>query len=193
MSAKAFDLRILISAIALAMTSALSVSAQNVAPPASGPTATPRARGEPAPPALSRDGRYGIQILAATLLVHEQPAPGSLVLAQLQEGARLEADQRRGNWYRVHLPDGRSGWIDYVVGKTNPNFSVDSNPGIVRGLPASEVGASVPEVAAPPDATPGVPPPEALPDDRIILRQPMGTPLEAVIPPIDPSQVPPPA
>jgi len=193
MSAKAFDRRILISAIALAMTSALSVSAQNVAPPASGPTATPRARGEPAPPALSRDGRYGVQILAATLLVHEQPAPGSLVLAQLQEGARLEADQRRGNWYRVHLPDGRSGWIDYVVGKTNPNFSVDSNPGIVRGLPASEVCASVPEVAAPPDATPGVPPPEALPDDRIILRQPMGTPLEAVIPPIDPSQVPPPA
>jgi hypothetical protein len=193
MSAKAFDRRVLIFAIALAMTGALSAFAQNVAPPAPGAAAAPRARGEPAPPAVSRDGRYGIQILAATLLVHEQPAPASLVLAQLQEGARLEADQRRGNWYRVRLPDGRSGWIDYVVGKTNPNFSVDSNPGIVRGLPASETGASAPAAGAPPDAAASVPPPEALPDDRIILRQPMGTPLEAVIPPIDPSQVPPPS
>jgi hypothetical protein len=192
MSAKAFDRRVLISAIALAMTCSLSALAQNVAP-APAPAAAPRTHGEPAPPAISRDGRYGIQILAATILVHEQPAPGSAVLVQLSEGARLEADQRRGNWYRVHLPDGRVGWIDYVVGRTNPNFSVDSNPGIVRGLPASETGAPSTEVAAPPGVAPSVTPPVALPDDRIILQRPMGTPLEAVIPPIDPSQVPPPS
>src|SRR5436305_13681297 len=62
-------------------------------------------RGEPAPP-RSVDGRYGIQVLAATVNVYADASPRSTVLAQLQQGARLEADQRRGNWYRIHLGDG---------------------------------------------------------------------------------------
>ena len=191
MFAKACNVRALIPAIAWAMAGAFSASAQNAPAPVA-PITAPNARGESVPPDASRDGRYGIQVLAAILNVHEQPAPGSPVLAQLQEGARLEADRRRGGWYRVRLPDGRFGWINYVVGRTHPNFSVDSNPGIVRGLPAGEAGVLPPDDARP-EAAASAPPPQTLPDDRILLQRPMGRPLEAVIPAVDPSQVPPPS
>ena len=65
----------------------------------------------PAPPAQSADGRYGIVVLAATLDVHAEPSSKSAVIVKLQQGVRLQADQRRGAWYRVRLPDGQTGWI----------------------------------------------------------------------------------
>src|ERR1700682_3833244 len=139
MSAPGCSRRALAAFAALALSGSMYAVAQ--APQAPKPATPDVKRGEPAPPPRSADGRYGIQVLAATVNVHAEATPGSAVLAQLQQGARLEADRRRGNWYRIHLADGRSGWIDYAVGKTNPNFSVDANPGIARGLPGSEAGA----------------------------------------------------
>jgi len=194
MSAPAFSRRwqAAIGAVALSVTLLASVYAVAQVPQAPKAALPDAKRAEPAPPPRSADGRYGIQVMAATVNVHADPASGSTVLAQLQQGARLEADQRRGNWYRIHLADGRSGWIDYAVGRTNPNFSVDSNPGVARGLPGSESGAPSAATEAQTEAAP-VPSPEALPDDRILLQRPMGRPLEAIIPAIDPSQVPPPS
>jgi hypothetical protein len=188
MSAPACRRRLLSALAALALSTSLHAVAQ-----APTPAAPDVKRGEPTPPPRSVDGRYGIQVLASTVNVHAEAASGSIVLAQLQQGARLEADQRRGNWYRIHLADGRSGWIDYAVGKTNPNFAVDANPGIARGLPGAEAGVPPAAMAAQPDAGTRAPSPEALPDDRILLQRPMGRPLEAVIPAIDPSRVPPPS
>jgi hypothetical protein len=194
MSAPACSRRWLAPIAALALLGSLYAVAQvPQAPQISKPAAPVVKRGEPAPPPQSADGRYGIQVLASTVNVHAEATSGSPVLAQLQQGARLEADQRRGNWYRIHLADGRSGWIDYIVGKSNPNFAVDAGTGIARGRPGSEAGASPP---APMDAQPeaaSAPGPEALPDDRILLQRPMGRPLEAIIPIIDPGQVPPPS
>jgi hypothetical protein len=194
MSAPACSRRWLAPIAALALLGSLYAVAQvPQAPQISKPAAPVVKRGEPAPPPQSADGRYGIQVLASTVNVHAEATSGSPVLAQLQQGARLEADQRRGNWYRIHLADGRSGWIDYIVGKSNPNFAVDAGTGIARGRPGSEAGASPP---APMDAQPeaaSAPGPEALPDDRILLQRPMGRPLEAIIPAIDPGQVPPPS
>ena len=194
MSAQACSRRWLAPIAALALSGSLYAVAQvPQAPQISKPAAPVVKRAEPAPPPQSADGRYGIQVLASTVDVHAEATSGSPVLAQLQQGARLEADQRRGNWYRIHLADGRSGWIDYVVGKSNPSFAVDAGTGIARGRPGSEAGASPP---APMDAQPEAASalgPEALPDDRILLQRPMGRPLEAIIPVIDPSQVPPPS
>jgi hypothetical protein len=194
MSAQACSRRWLAPIAALALSGSLYAVAQvPQAPQISKPAAPVVKRAESAPPPQSADGRYGIQVLASTVDVHAEATSGSPVLAQLQQGARLEADQRRGNWYRIHLADGRSGWIDYVVGKSNPNFAVDAGTGIARGRPGSEAGASPP---APMDAQPEAASalgPEALPDDRILLQRPMGRPLEAIIPVIDPSQVPPPS
>ncbi len=193
MSAPACSRRWLAPIAALALSGSLHAVAQvSQAPQISKPAAPIVKRGEPAPPPQSIDGRYGIQVLASTVNVHAEATSGSAVLAQLQQGARLEADQRRGNWYRIHLADGRSGWIDYVIGKSNPNFAVDASTRIARGRPGSEAGAPPAPVDAQPEAA-RAPGPEALPDDRILLQRPMGRPLEAIIPPIDPSKVPPPS
>jgi hypothetical protein len=194
MSAPACSSRWLAPITALALSGSLYAVAQvPQAPQVSKPAAPVVTRGEPAPPARSADGRYGIQVMAPTVNVHADATSGSAVLAQLQQGTRLEADQRRGSWFRIHLADGRSGWIDYAVGKSNPNFSVDATPGIARGVPGSEAGAPPPTGNAQPEAVTAVPAPEALPDDRVLLQRPMGRPLEAVIPAIDPNKVPPPS
>ena len=108
----------------------------------------------PAAPAQSADGRYGIVVLATTLNVHEEPTASSPVIVKLEQGLRLDADRRRGNWYHVSLPEGRSGWINYVVGKAAPDFSVDASPGIARTRPGGESGAPRPVEAAAPGAAP---------------------------------------
>src|SRR6202158_2692621 len=194
MSAPACSCRWLAPIAALALSGSLYAVAQvPQAPQISKPAAPVVKRGEPAPPLQSADGRYGIQVLASTVNVHAEATSGSPVLAQLQQGARLEADQRRGNWYRIHLADGRSGWIDYAVGKTNPNFSVDANPGIARGIARTEVGAQPPAAMDAQTEAARAPAPEALPDDRILLPRSMGRALGAITPAIGPSQVPPPS
>jgi hypothetical protein len=139
----------------------------------------------PAPPPQSADGRYGLQVLVGTLDVYAEPNRASAIIAQLQEGAQVEALERRDAWYRITLSDGRAGWVDYAFGKTGPNFSVDATPAELRAAPRIAI-ANAP---APP---PPAPPPEAPAADRIEQRQPMGKPLEALIPKIDPTQVPPP-
>ena len=93
----------------------------------------------PAPPPLSADGRYGLQVLVGTLDVYAEPNRASAIIAQLQEGAQIEALERRDAWYRITLSDGRAGWVDYVFGKTGPNFSVDATPAACaqrRGSPS---------------------------------------------------------
>jgi len=119
------------------------------------------------------EGRFAVQVLVAPINVYAEPTPNAAVIAQLQQSAELEADQRRGTWYRIRLADGRIGWINLIVGKPNPNFSVDALSGErARGGPA----------AAPETSTP----------EQVFQRQPMGRPLEAIIPEIDPKQVRPP-
>jgi SH3 domain-containing protein len=115
-------------------------------------------------------------VLVATLDVYVEPNRAAAIIAELQEGALIEALERRGEWYRITLSDGRAGWVDYVFGRTGPNFSVDAAP------------RTTPLAAQSPPA-----PPDGLSEDRIDQRQPMGKPLEALIPEIDPSQVAPPA
>ncbi len=141
----------------------------------------------PAAPAQSADGRYGIVILAATVNVHAEPATNSAVIAKLEQGLRLDADKRRGNWYHVGLPEGRAGWIVYVVGKAAPDFAVDAAPGIARTRPGGE------SAAAPVEAPPGAAAPGPLPDDEVVQKIPGAKPLQAPIPTIEPWQVPPPS
>lgn len=158
------------------------------------PATAPAAKGAPAQPPISKDGRYGIQVLVATVNVHAEPDAKSPQIAQLQQGTRIEAVERKGAWYRLTLTDGRAGWILYAVGRTSANFSVDAAPGLARGVPATaQAVAASTETAAAPVEPAVTPPADALPDDRIVQRRPMGKPLEAVIPEIDPKQVPPPS
>ncbi len=159
-------------------------------PPATSAPAVKQARpgAGPAVPAQSADGRYGIVVLAPTLKVYAEPSAAASVLVELEQGVRLGADRRRGNWYRVNLPDGRDGWIDYVVGKTAPDFSVDASPGVLRSRPGGEAGAAAPEAAPAAAAAP-----EPVPEDEVVLKRPGGKPLQAPIPVIQPTQVEPPS
>ncbi len=154
MSARAFDIPRFVALAYFALAAAGSAVAQS-----------------PAPPAVSADGRYGLQVLVPLLDVFAGPSRGSAVIAELQEGAQLESLERRDAWYRITLSDGRDGWVDYVFGKTGPNFSVDASAPWIRATPLA--------------------PPEP-PSDGVVQRQPMGKPLEALIPTIDPKLVPPP-
>ena len=70
------------------------------------------------------DGRFALQVLAAPVDVHIEPALSSAVIAQLQQSAKLESDQRRGTWYRVSLSDGRSETYDLVVGADGVHSAV---------------------------------------------------------------------
>jgi Bacterial SH3 domain len=158
--------------VALGVLLCAVVSGSVVAQPRDSPPIA-EAHRVPAPPPLSVDGRYALQVLVATLEVYEEPNRTAPIIAQLQEGAKIDALERRDAWYRIALADGRPGWIDYVVAVTGPNFSVAD----------ADARADANAIAAPPDA---------LSDDRVVVRQPMGAPLEAVIPTIDPRQVPPP-
>ncbi len=130
------------------------------------------------------DGRYAIQVNDETLDVHLEPSARSPVIAQLQKAARVEADARQGTWFRVTLSDGRHGWIGQVAGEFSPNFAVAAAPAVAGTTTATASGTSPTNVAAAAAAEPG---------DRIMQRRPMGKPLEAVMPVIDPDQVPPPS
>jgi SH3 domain-containing protein len=169
------------------------LAAAQTAPPSTSPQPAPavkqaRPGAGPAAPAQSADGRYGIVVLAPTINVHAEPVADSPVLVKLQQGLRLDADKRRGSWYHVSLPEGRSGWIKYVVGKAAPDFSVDASPGIARARPGGESGAApAGEVPAPGAA------PEPLPEDEVVLKIPGAKPLTAPIPSIEPWQVPAPS
>ena len=112
----------------------------------------------------------------------------STVVAELQQGTRVEGNARRGTWYRVSLSDGRTGWINRVEGKVSPNFAVDTTPGVMLArptAPAAPAGGETPAEGAAPSGP--------VPDDRVVQQRPMGRPLEPVIPIIDPAQVPPPS
>ena len=155
----------LAAALVLMCAAAVSMPAHAQAPARS----APRVQTAPAAVPETVEGRFAVQILAAPVNVYAEPTPTAAVIALLQQSAELEADQRRGTWYRIRLADGRIGWINQIVGKPNPNFSVDVQP---RGAPA--------------------PPPDTSTPEQVFQRQPMGRPLEAIIPEIDPKQVPPP-
>jgi hypothetical protein len=141
----------------------------------------------PSTPQQPDEERYRIQIQAASVNVHSAPDDKSQVVIRVDRGVALEADQRRGNWYRVLLPDGTRGWINEVVGNAGPEFSVEASTEDMRQRPVGEGGARPPEQAA---ALPA--PSEPSPEGEVVLKRPGGKPLEPVIPEINPKQVPPP-
>src|SRR5450432_2350251 len=61
----------------LLLIAALALPADVIAQSQSPPAVTVKRPGESAPAQKSADGRYGIQVLVATLNVHTDPTPGS--------------------------------------------------------------------------------------------------------------------
>ena len=174
-------------AFAFAPPLALAQTSRAEYPPPTAPLAKPA----PTEPALSRDGRYVIHVVAALVDIHAEPEIRSPVIAQLEQGARHVALQRKGTWYQLTLADGRTGWIGQVAGRVSPNFSVAADPGFARERPGGALPATTPAAAGEPTAA--MPGPAYIPDDQVVLRRPMGRPIEPTMPEIDPGRVPAPA
>lgn len=102
-------------------------------------------------------------------------------IATLKSGARVKADWRDGDWYRVRLDDGRIGWVLRIADLGISNFAA------VGAAPAPRVAAPAKPAESSPDLALG-----AVPDDRVTQSRPMGKPLKEEIPPIDPRRVEPP-
>ncbi len=103
-------------------------------------------------------------------------------IATLKSGARVKADWRDGDWYRVRLDGGRVGWVLQITDSGISNFTVAGTPVAPRVAAPSKPTETVPDLAA-----------EQVPDDRVTQSRPMGKPLKEEIPPIDPSRVEPPS
>jgi hypothetical protein len=153
---------------------AWSFAAAAQSPPPAAGSAGPA---EPAAVTKPADARYAIQVGVENVDVHAEPSPRARVLAQLQPGTQVTADARQDTWYRIRLSDGRQGWIGHVAGTISPNFSVAAAPVVAAGVPVATAAGT----------------PAAASAGGVTQRRPMGKPLEAVIPVIDPSQVPPPS
>ncbi|MRW94493.1 hypothetical protein GJ699_31440 [Duganella sp. FT80W] len=115
-----------------------------------------------------------LQVLAISVPVRAEPSAASLALAQLSRGAVIGILEQRGDWYKVALNAERSGWI--------------------LQAPTEYDDTTITVFAAPAGATPAA----GAADDQsgILPARPGGAagnvPQLAVLPTIDPSQVPPP-
>ena len=49
-------------------------------------------------------------------------------IATLKSGARVKADWRDGDWYRVRLDDGRVGWVLRIIDSGISNFAAAAAP-----------------------------------------------------------------
>ena len=139
------------------------------------------------------DGHYGLQVLVGDARRLRGAPSRRRVIAQLQEGAQVEALERRDAWYRIALSDGRAGWVDQVRWQDRaPTFpSKSRRRGCARSPMMRNLRARadphrlrlrrIRMLAAGESA-----------QSQIAQRQPMGKPFEALIPAIDPKQVPPP-
>lgn len=156
-----------LAAIALSACAGSAAMAQD-APAVAAAAATPQPLVAASNPALQ------LQVLAVSVPVRAEPAANALALAQLSRGAVIGILEQRGDWYKVALDAERTGWILQAPGEYDDT--------------------TITIFAAPAGATPATG--AANGDGGVLPARPGGAagnaPQLAVVPTIDPSQVPPP-
>jgi hypothetical protein len=161
------------------------------AAPAQGP---PRAAAAP-----SDTTRRLVQVLVPTLPVYAVPATGWPAIARAEQGAQLESDEKRGDWYRVKLRHGTSGsglgWVLHApAGSTHTLVALPFPPERRLLADATTAPPRQHQAAAAADRQP--PSSAAAPaadESAVSRRRPQGALLEPRLPIVDPQQVPPPA
>ncbi len=147
-------------------------------------------RAAPAP----QPERYLVQVLVVSVPVYANPDATEPMIARIEQGAQLEADVRRGDWYHIKRAGGDEGWILNAPAKHGMSLAVRPFPADrhiayeARVLdPRAPESLSSKKIADAP--APATEPEEA----GIERRRPTGGPIEPRLPVIDPSQVPPPS
>jgi hypothetical protein len=131
---------------------------------------------------------FELQVLSSHITVHDQPTDDSVVLADIQRGQMLHADQRNGDWYRVSLlsPEASAGSSSDSETNTGSHGWVKQEPGedgeMSLSLQASRPATAADSASANSDASTADIQRASVDSRRIML----GTPL------INPDQVAPP-
>ena len=64
----------------------------------------------PARPAEAVE-RFLLQVEVPLVAVYREPRLDALVIGRLEQGVEIAADRRTGDWYRLELAVGGSGWV----------------------------------------------------------------------------------
>jgi len=117
---------------------------------------------------------FDLQVLSSHIAIHDEPTEDSVVIADMQRGQILRADQHRGDWFRIPVADvyaGGYGWVRQAPGED--------------GEMSLSVQAAATTSAA--DVTGSNPAGEAIQRSSVDSRR-----IEVAMPPINPDQVAPP-
>lgn len=120
---------------------------------------------------------FEMQVLSSHIAIHDEPVDDAMVIADIQRGQMLRADQRRGDWYRIALSGvyGRGyGWIKQEPGEDGE-----------MTLALQTLGAT--SMANPVDSDEAMFSPDEIQRSGVSSRR-----IEIPLPLINPDQVPPP-
>lgn len=116
--------------VALSMLGGLA-ACKTAAPPPPVPAA-PAAEVEPAPP------QEYVRVTCSRLNVREQPTTSAATVARVKKGERLEVLDREGEWVRVALADGATGWVHgKYVQSDQPCTPDKATADLLSGVPLS--------------------------------------------------------
>jgi outer membrane biosynthesis protein TonB len=116
--------------VALSMLGGL-VACKTAAPPPPVPV-VPVAEVEPAPP------QEYVRVTGSRLNVREQPTTNAPTVARVKKGERLEVLGREGEWVRVRLADGATGWVHgKYVHSDEPCTPDKATADLLSGVPLS--------------------------------------------------------
>ena len=135
--------------------------------------------------------RYLVQVLVTSVPLYTSPDAAAPMLARVEQGAQLEADAKRGDWYHVKRADGDEGWVLNAPADGGTTLAVRPFPADRRiAYEAKALDPRAPESLISEKTAEAQSAPEEAGIER---RRPTGTPIEQRLPVIDPSQVAPPS
>lgn len=147
-----------------------------------------------AEPAKGEPERFLVQVLVPSIAAYEKPDATLPVIALVEQGTELAADQKQGDWYRVKRAGGGDAWILNAATGTGASLGIRPFPKDRRI--AYEVGQQDPrraESLSKEQRAQEAADKEHIDETAVARSRPQGAPLEPRLPIIDPSQVEPPS
>jgi uncharacterized protein YraI len=118
--------------VALSMLGGLAACKTVVPPPPAPVPVVPAAEVKPTPP------QEYVRVTGSRLNVREQPTTGAAAVARVKKGERLEVLGRDGEWVRVRLADGATGWVHgKYVQSDEPCTPDKATAELLSGVPLS--------------------------------------------------------
>ena len=139
----------------------------------------------PAKPAEAVE-RYLLQVDVPLVAVYREPRLDALVIGRLEQGVEIAADRRIGDWYRIELAAGGSGWV--LNAGRDGALLLTVRPLLPGQRLAYEAAALDPRVAASRDAQVAEPA-NAAGETPVGRARPQGIVLEPRVPLLDRQRV----